>query len=392
MARAFLGLAMTHEQLQAGPRALEYAARAYEYAVSSVTPDVQWQARQVAGDAYLLGGDRVKARQAFEEAIAQLEAARLDTAGGEEALAPTQRAAPYVALVEWHVMNGAPTDALMAAEGAKRRLLEDLLRPFRFRIDARPVTRADRRRASPRQSPRLAVETDPPRARAWRDSARRPRAVAALEKELTDVRAAAGDWYQAVARDVPSLVYLRGEAGFTSLDPLAAALPRTAAFIHFVVGDERTTAIVATHPRAANDGGAATRTDGGDAGTNANGQAAPKLEVQAFTIALTRQQLAEQVWRYTDGIAKKADTVTAEGRALYDLLIAPAADRLAGRSLLVIVPDDSLWTLPFEALMPADGRYLIEDAAITLLPSAAAWLSRPEPVDGKPADVDRRHG
>ena len=115
-----------------------------------------------------------------------------------------------------------------------------------------------------------------------------------------------------------------------------------------------------------------------------NRQAAPRLDVHAFTVALTRQQLAEQVWRYTDGIAKKADTVMAEGRALYDLLLAPAADRLAGRTTLVIVPDDALWTLPFEALMPADGRYLIEDAAITLLPSAAAWLSRPEPAAESP--------
>ncbi len=173
-------------------------------------------------------------------------------------------------------------------------------------------------------------------------------------------------------------VYQRGEAKFTSLDPLAAALPPNAAFIHFVVGDDRTSVIVATHPRASSDGSSA-RTDGGDEGTNR--QAAPRLDVHAFTVALTRQQLAEQVWRYTDGIAKKADTVMADGRALYDLLLAPAADRIAGRTTLVIVPDDALWTLPFEALMPADGRYLIEDAAITLLPSAAAWLSRPEPGD-----------
>jgi tetratricopeptide (TPR) repeat protein len=384
LARAHLGLAMAHEQLNSAPLALEHAARAYEYAVSSVTPDLQWQARQVTGAALLQGGDRVKARQAFEEAIKMLEASRLDTLGGEESLAPTERAAPYVALVEWHVANAAPADALIAAEAEKRRLLEDLLRPFRFRLTrglsverlADERTLVNRRVSLLNQFRRergLILAGDPASESMSKLKAR----AAALQKELSSVRTEAEEWQQAVARDLPSLVYLRGEASFASLDPLATALPANAAFIHFVVGEDRTSVIVATHPRASSDG-SAVRTDGGDDGTNR--QAAPRLDVHAFTVNVTRQQLAEQVWRYTDGIAKNADTVMADGRALYDLLLGPAAERIGGRTTLVIVPDDALWTLPFEALMPAEGRYLIEDAAITLLPSAAAWLSRPEPV------------
>jgi tetratricopeptide (TPR) repeat protein len=420
LARAHLGLAMTHEQQRAGPQALEHAAHAYDFAVSSVTPDVQWQARQVTGQAWLLGGDPVKARQAFDDAVALLESARLDTAGGEEALAPTERAAPYVALVESHVANAAPVEALIAAEAAKRRLLEDLLRPFRFRLTRglSPERLAGERRLLNRRVSLLkqirrerenAVTVAPVASAApasTRSASARSGSVgsasaslastvrpsmaatartAALEKELTAVRAEMGEWQQAVARDLPSLVYQRGEAKFTSLDPLAAALPATAAFIHFVVGDDRTSVIVATHPRAASaDGAAATAAATATDGDGTSRQVVPRLDVHAFTVAVTRQQLAEQVWRYTDGIAKKADTVMADGRALYDLLLAPAADRLAGRTTLVIVPDDALWTLPFEALMPTDGRYLIEDAAITLLPSAAAWLSRPEPAAGSP--------
>lgn len=401
LARAHLGLAKAHEQMGAAPLALEHAARAYDFAVSSMTPDVQWQARQVTGGAWLLTGDRAKARQAFEEAIAMLEAARLDTAGGEESLAPTDRAAPYVALVEWHVANGAPADALMAAEAEKRRLLEDLLRPFRFRLTRglSPEQLAEERRLLKRRVSLLkqirgerehanaaATNAASSAATSARSSAKTTAKttaqaagavvrLATLEKELATARASAGEWQQAVARDLPSLIYQRGEAKFTSLDPLAAALPANAAFIHFVVGDDRTSVIVATHPREGSaDGAHATEGDG------TGRQAAPRLEMQAFTVNVTRQQLAEQVWRYTDGIAKKADTVMADGRALYDLLLAPAAERLAGRTTLVIVPDDALWTLPFEALMTPNGRYLIEGAAITLLPSATAWLSRPEPV------------
>jgi tetratricopeptide (TPR) repeat protein len=359
-ARAHLGLAISHEQLRAAPRALEHAARAYQLAVSSLTPEVQWQARHVAGRAWLLNGDRVKARQAFEEAIAMLEAARLDASGGEESLAPTERAAPYVALVEWHVANGGAAAALIAAEAEKRRLLEDLLRPFRFRLtrglsderlsDERKLFK--RRISLLKQIRRERENTSATAATAAAGGAAATAGrVAALEKELALVRAAAGEWQQAVARELPSLIHQRGETTFTSLEPLIAALPANAAFIHFVVGDDRTSVIVVTRP-----------------------------DVQAFTVDVSRQQLAEQVWRYTDGIAKKADTVMADGRALYDLLLGPAADRLAGRKTLVIVPDDALWTLPFETLRPPTARYLIEDAAITLLPSAAAWLSRPAPA------------
>jgi hypothetical protein len=328
----------------------------------------------------------VKARQAFEEAIAMLEASRLDLAGGEESLAPTERAASYVALVEWHVANGAAADALIVADAEKRRLLEDLLRPFRFRLTRglsverqTDERRLLNRRVSLLKQIRRERENAAASSATGATAAAAGARVVALEKELTAVRTEAGEWQQAVARDLPSLVYQRGEAKFTSLDPLAAALPADAAFIHFVVGDDRTSVIVATHPRAAG-GDSAARTDGGDEVANANRQAAPRLDLRAFTVDVTRQQLVEQVWRYTDGIAKKADTVMADGRALYELLLAPATDRIAGRATLVIVPDDALWTLPFEALTRADGRYLIEDTAITLLPSASAWLSRPAPA------------
>ena len=264
LARAYLGLAMTHEQLGAGPRALEYAARAYDLAVSSVTPDVQWQARHVTGEAWLLGGDRVKARQAFEEAIALLEAARLDTAGGEEALAPTQRAAPYVALVEWHVVNGAPADALIAAEAGKRRLLEDLLRPFRFRLTRglSPERLADERRLVNR---RVSLLKQIRREREMILAGDAPVGEPAARAELTyrgaregaGVGANGSGRVAAGGRARPAVARLsarRGEIHFARFARRRAS--SNAAFIHFVVGDERTSVIVATHPRAASaDGG-----------------------------------------------------------------------------------------------------------------------------------------
>ena len=258
-------------------------------------------------------------------------------------------------------------------------------------IDARTVTRAAGRRAPSAQSARLAAETDPPRTR---ELARLPLAHGGLAsvsrrsrrswRRCERKRASGSRRSRATCRRSSICAARRSSPRSIRSPPRFLPTPRSS------TSSSATIARRSSSPRIrARRATAGARTDGGDDG-DANRQAAPRLEVHAFTVALTRQQLAEQVWRYTDGIAKKADTVMADGRALYDLLLAPAADRLAGRTTLVIVPDDALWTLPFEALMPADGRYLIEDAAITLLPSAAAWLSRPEPGGRRAADRHRR--
>jgi CHAT domain-containing protein/Tfp pilus assembly protein PilF len=48
------------------------------------------------------------------------------------------------------------------------------------------------------------------------------------------------------------------------------------------------------------------------------------------------------------------------GKELYNLLLAPFAKQLAGKTELIIIPDGILCFLPFETLIMPDGRYLIE--------------------------------
>ncbi len=63
-------------------------------------------------------------------------------------------------------------------------------------------------------------------------------------------------------------------------------------------------------------------------------------------------------------------------RRLYDLLIAPVADRLGSNSMLAIVPDGALRALPFAALVAPDGRFLVEQTRLSLIPALA--YSQPE--------------
>jgi len=61
----------------------------------------------------------------------------------------------------------------------------------------------------------------------------------------------------------------------------------------------------------------------------------------------------------------------APARRLYDLLIAPIADRLGPGSTLAIVPDGALRALPFAALVAPDGRFLVQQTRLSLIPALA---------------------
>jgi CHAT domain-containing protein len=123
---------------------------------------------------------------------------------------------------------------------------------------------------------------------------------------------------------------------------------------------------------------------------------------QVATIEITAADLLKTVDSFVRAIASKEDTVAEASRALGKLLIDPVQERLAGKTRLVVIPDAFLWTLPFEALQTASGRYLIEDASIsyglslTALetmttsvrphPARASVVALANPVLGTPAE------
>ncbi len=60
---------------------------------------------------------------------------------------------------------------------------------------------------------------------------------------------------------------------------------------------------------------------------------------------------------------------------LYELLIAPILPKLSAQKQICLVPDKSLYRLPFAALFSAaKGKYLIEDSAIFYAPSSSIFV------------------
>ena len=74
-------------------------------------------------------------------------------------------------------------------------------------------------------------------------------------------------------------------------------------------------------------------------------------------------------------------------RELYELLIKPAEGQLQGKRTLCIIPDGSLWDVPFQVLQSKAGRYLIEDYAVYYAPSLSVLREMVKPESGRAEDA-----
>ncbi len=88
-----------------------------------------------------------------------------------------------------------------------------------------------------------------------------------------------------------------------------------------------------------------------------------------------------KVARFVALLAGAQPAVSSLSRELYGLLVKPVASELRGKTMICLVPDGSLWHLPFQALLDDDGHYLIEQHPLFYAPSASvlAWYESHRP-------------
>lgn len=94
-------------------------------------------------------------------------------------------------------------------------------------------------------------------------------------------------------------------------------------------------------------------------------------DIQQTTVAISSAELAETVSLFRKQLARSANPrrLRKHGQTLYDWLIQPIRDSLNKHAIdtLVIVPDDSLRTIPFSALFDGEA-FLVEQFALVLSP------------------------
>jgi CHAT domain-containing protein/tetratricopeptide (TPR) repeat protein len=329
-------------------KAFEFADRALRSARITGAREEYFWANTYAGMASRALGQTARARSEFEEAIATAESMRLDLPGGahERPRFFGDRIAPYQEMVAMLVAQNQASEALRFAERAKARALLDLLQSGKIRI-TKAMTTAEREREEDLQGQLVALNRQIEVARTA--SKQNEGQVGRLKSDLEKARLEYSDFRASLYAAHPELRMQRGQIEPISLSDAAHLLPDSrSALLEFLVTEEKTYLFVLT------------RNAGGDA-------AAPPLDV--YSIDINARDLARKVEQFRQQLSARDLQFGSSATKLYDLLLRPAHAQLSGKTALLIVPDGPLWNLPFQALRPRPGGYLLEDYAISYAPS-----------------------
>ena len=305
-----------------------------------------WEAQERVGRALHLLGQPVEARRSFLAAIAAVESLRHDVAGGGEQQQSflENRLSPWLGMIDLLIWQKDYAEALTFAEQSKARVLLDALQAGRASL--RGSLSPQERQSEEEHRLRLVSLNSQLTSELRRDKPDRAR-ISELEADVEKARLE----YEALETSLyvahPELKIHRGEASIIKAEELTALLPdSSSALLEYVVADDQTYLFAIT---------------------KAVGQA--KAEIRVFTIPIKRVELAKHAENFRAQLAGRDLGFRASAQKLYDLLLKPAQALLRGKSSLVIVPDDKLWELPFQALLSVDGRYVIERSAVSYAPS-----------------------
>ena len=297
--------------------------------------------------AYLALGEKERAREVLEKAIAASEYRRQRAAGGEQGRQRyfEQLIAPYHDMIKLLASDQKPADAFVYAERSKSRALLDILAGGRAEARKFLTTEEKKRDLALRKSIAL-LNRDLAAARGSTNQNH----VAALEAMVEKARLEYESFQTNIDAVHPELRLSRGEMTPISLAEAGQLLPdQKTALIEFVVTGNTTYLFVIT------------KSDSGS-----------QPQLKFYPIEINQKSLEKQVRSYREQIARRDPGFHENATKLFTLLLGPALTQVSGKSSLVIVPDGVLWDLPFQALRGESRRYLIEDFTISYAPSLTA--------------------
>ncbi len=305
-----------------------------------------WETRTITGKAYRALNRPEDARKAFDEAIAVIESLRSQVAGGtrEQQLSFERRVSPYLESAKLLATEKRASEALLYAERAKGRALLDVLLNGRDNITKAMTTEERNQERQLRDEiSSLNAQISTERARAKPDNQLLSELDARLQQARLDFEAFQKSLYAAH----PNLQAKRGEAALFTVEQASHILPDDkSALLEYLVTDEQTYLFVLTKERATG-----------------------KDDLKLYTLDIKRDDLEKRVENYRAHLAGRNPDFSQSAQELYGLLLRPAQKQLQDKTKLIIVPDAGLWGLPFQALQPTEGRYVIEDQAVSYAPS-----------------------
>lgn len=365
MASALRRLAASYALQTDYAQALSAAERAVALAAQVNSLDLLWRVHLEAGKYHLAQNRAAQARRSFEESIKTLERSQTQPITGERDFSPADNSvSPYAEMAGILAEQDRAAEAFAFSERAKAHALRSLLERHELKI-TKSLTPQEREEERNSISELVSIQSQIRRARQRRQSDE------PLLAGLNDRLRQAQNQYQALRAKFyaahPQLKVFRGELPPPGrLEDAASLLPDAkSAFVEYVVTEGKVYLFVLTRaqesapPPAATAASAQTRE--------------PAFTLKAYALNTPRKGLVERVVHFRQMIMRREADIAPLARELYDLLLKPAEEQLTGRTSIIIAPDAVLWTLPFQALQPAENQYLIERSAVSYVPSLTAW-------------------
>lgn len=347
VARAQVGLAEALGGKGDYEAALEQAAHARQAAVVMNSDDVLWRALVAQARAERKLGRSTDALGAARAGVAAVR--RMAAASLERPLqaVPRDTTAAYAMLAVLQADAGDAAGAFDTAEELRAHALRLWLAPHEREI-ARGMTADERaeERTLATGLTTLLVGREREAALPKPDAAR----LAKLDTAIVAAVRARNAARAGVFARLPELASWRGLTPAPTTRDLDALLDvPSKLLVDLVVDDKAIVVLTARRPEAES-----------------------AVLLTAHTVAIERSLLGERIARALDGTSL-TDVAAWRSNAgqVFNLLPVDVLSLIRAASTVIVMPDDLLWRMPFEA-MPVDGGYLADRAVVTYLPSLRA--------------------
>ena len=317
------------------------AEKALMLARSLRLPKLTYLATAALGEAYAADNKVELAITTLKEAINQIEELRDQVVGRLESrqLFFENKVGPYHTMVKLLTQQGNNFEALLYAERAKARVLMEAVRNNRRDLRNIP-TEDEKAQAEFLMNKYLAIKK-----RIKSQPSGEP--PDELQNELNAVRKELVVFQERFAAAHPDLLLRVGPARpltHANLNSLVRA--NDLAYLEYVVTGDKVGLFILKR----------------------NG-VSPDHELKYVNLPVNADELRRKVNEFHSALAERQPDYASLGRELYRLLIEPAANELQNINTICIIPDEFLWTLPFQALTNTRGNYLIQEYSLFYAPS-----------------------
>jgi len=304
-------------------------------------PKLTYLATTALGEAYAADDKVELAVTTLKEAINQIEELREQVVGRLESrqLFFENKVGPYRTMVKLLTQRGDNFEALLYAERAKARVLMEAVRNNRRDLRSIP-TEDEKAQAEVLMNKYLAIKKQIKSQPASEPPSELQNELNAVTKELVVFQ----DRFAAAHPDLLLRVGPAHPLTHANLNSLVRA--NDLAYLEYVVTADKVGLFILKR----------------------NG-VTPDHELKYVNLLIDANELRQRVSDFHSALAERQPDYASLGHELYRLLIEPAANELQNINTLCIIPDEFLWTLPFQALINRRGHYLIEDYSLFYAPS-----------------------